>query len=156
MRSNRRKRTRSLVVTRLRVLAIQPADEISRTGEGGVGGASPARTRGKEKEVMLVDTGLHPAGYKDDGIPAMQTRMLDAVQTIPVVERVGIVDTPPLQLGCCNVLTVFADKTTDLRSADAAVKTQIVAISRGYFEASGTTLLMGRLFSWRDDNSAPA
>ena len=63
--------------------------------------------------VMLVNTVLTMAGYSDDAEPAMQRRMLDAMQTIPGVQSAGLIDGPPLDEG--HNSPVFPDETTDLR-----------------------------------------
>ena len=68
---------------------------------------------------MLVETALSMAGYSGDDVPAMQKRMIDALETIPGVKSVGSVDRPPLHYGA-NTSTVFTDKTADLRPANAA------------------------------------
>ena len=44
------------------------------------------------RNAMLVDTDLSMAGYRGDAVPAMQKRMIDAVETIPGVASVGLVD----------------------------------------------------------------
>ncbi len=70
------------------------------------------------KNAMLVDTDLHMAGYSGDRIPAMQKRMIDAVERIPGVESVGLADA--LLLDDAGDSVVFTDNTTDLRAANAA------------------------------------
>src|SRR5215472_2744609 len=63
--------------------------------------------------AMLVDTDLNMAGYSRDVAPAMQKRMIDAMETIPGVTSVGLIDVPPLG-GDYNSTTVFTDETADL------------------------------------------
>ena len=41
---------------------------------------------------MLVNTDLDMAGYSGEQAPAMQRRMIDAMETIPGVEAVGLID----------------------------------------------------------------
>ena len=106
------------------------------------------------RNALLVETNLSMAGYSGDGVPAMQKRLLDAVGTVPGVKSVGFVGHPPLIASWYEVL-VFTDKTTDLRPANAAAKAVSYAISPKYFDAAGTTLLMGRAFSEHDDKNAP-
>ena len=49
------------------------------------------------RNAMLVETDLSMAGYSGDGVPAMQKRMIDAMETIPGVKSVGLVGQyPPL------------------------------------------------------------
>ena len=63
------------------------------------------------RNAMLVDTDLSMAGYSGDKVPAMQKRMIDALEAIPGVKSVGLVDRPPLDCGA-NDSIVFTDKTT--------------------------------------------
>jgi predicted permease len=104
--------------------------------------------------VLLAETDLGMAGYKGESIPAMQRRMIDAMQAIPGVASVGLVDTPPLHMGW-NVTNVFSDKTTDFSSSNAVSDSIEFSISPEYFRAAGTALLAGRGFSLHDDKDAP-
>ena len=104
---------------------------------------------------LLMDTDLHMAGYSGDKVPAMQKRMIEAVEAIPGVESVGLVVPPPLASGGWTESTVFTDETTDLRPSNTAASVVMSAISPEYFRAAGTTLLTGRTFTWHDDRKAP-
>jgi predicted permease len=106
------------------------------------------------QNAMLVETALNMAGYSVEQTPAMQKRMIDALEAIPGVRSVGSVDRLPLYYGA-NGANVFTDKTTDVRPANAAAEAVVYNISPGYFDAAGTTLLAGRTFTWHDDKSAP-
>jgi len=106
------------------------------------------------RNALLVETALNMAGYSGDALPAMQKRMIDALQTIPGVKSVGLVDRLPLYYGA-NSTNVFIDKTSDLRPSNAAAEAMTYNISPGYFDAAGTTLLAGRALTWHDDKSAP-
>jgi predicted permease len=106
------------------------------------------------RNAMLVETALSMAGYNADSTPAMQKRMIDALETIPGAESVGLVDRPPLYYGA-NSTHVFTDKMADLRPSNAAAEAVIYNISPEYFNAAQTTLLAGRPLSWHDDKSAP-
>ncbi|HEY6968225.1 MAG TPA: ABC transporter permease [Candidatus Angelobacter sp.] len=106
------------------------------------------------QNVMLADTNLSMAGYSNEKIPAMQKRMIDALETIPGVESVGLIDRSPLS-GDLSGDLVFSDKTTDLRPANAAALCLIYRISPEYFRAAGTTLLSGKSFTWHDDQDVP-
>ena len=106
--------------------------------------------------AMLVDTSLAMAGYKGDEVPAMQKRMIEAVQTIPGIERVGLVNNyPPLVYTADFKTNVFKDETSDLRPSNAAAKPSRYDVSPGYFDAAATTSLTGRDLSWHDDKNAP-
>ena len=106
------------------------------------------------QNAILADTDLSMAGYRGDQILAMQRRMLDAVEAIPGVESVGLVNPAPLYAGSVSDL-VFTDKTADLRPASAAAEVFLYKISPEYFHAAGTVLLAGRSFTWHDDKDAP-
>src|SRR5579872_2765297 len=106
------------------------------------------------QNAMLVETALSMAGYNADSTPPMQKRMIDALQTIPGVKSVGLVDRLPLYYGA-NSTHVFTDKTADLRPSNAAAEVMLYNISPEYFDAAQTTLLTGRPLSWHDDKSAP-
>jgi predicted permease len=106
------------------------------------------------RNAMLVDTDLRIAGYSRDQVPALQKRMIEAMEAIPGVMRVGLVDVPPLHMGW-SPSPVFTDKTTDLRTSNAVAQAITYKISPEYFQAAGTAMLAGRTFSQRDDKDAP-
>ncbi|MGO9305951.1 MAG: hypothetical protein ACLP3R_20025, partial [Candidatus Korobacteraceae bacterium] len=70
---------------------------------------------------MMMDTVLSMAGYTGDRVPVMQKRMIEAMETIPGVQYVGLVDQPPLH-DSWSPSNVFTDQTTDLRPANAAAE----------------------------------
>jgi predicted permease len=106
------------------------------------------------QNAMLIETNLRMAGYTGDTAPAMRKRMIEAAQTIPGVESVGLVNIPPLTRFTVSMI-VFTDKTTDLRPANAAAEPFLYNISPEYFQAAGTALLAGRALSWHDDSDSP-
>ena len=108
------------------------------------------------RHAMLLDTDLAMAGYRGDAVTAMQKRMIGAMETIPGVTSVGLIDLPPLaSAGDTNPSAVFTGETADLRPANAAATSATYSISPEYFRAAGTSLLAGRSFSWHDDKNAP-
>ncbi|MGD0226763.1 MAG: ABC transporter permease [Terriglobia bacterium] len=107
------------------------------------------------QNAMLVDTDLSMAGYRDDGVPAMQRRMIDAVETIPGVKSVGLVGQYPPTALVWNISIVFTDETADLRPSNAAASPVIYSISPEYFHAASTALLAGRDLTWHDDKKGP-
>ena len=107
------------------------------------------------RNTLVADTNLSMAGYTGDGVPQMQRRMLDALETIPGVESVGLIDTMPLVSGSFNGSLVFADQTADLRSSNSVADSFVFGVSPDYFHAAGTRLLSGRAFTWHDDQNAP-
>ena len=105
--------------------------------------------------VMLVETDLKMTGYRQENILATERRMIEALEAIPGVEHVGLVNFPPLGRGGSWKTNVFRDGTSDLRSANAAANAFMYVISPDYLHAAGTTLLEGRTFTWHDDQGAP-
>ena len=106
------------------------------------------------RNAMLVSTNLAMAGYSNDRIPAMQKRMIAAMQAIPGVEPegVGLVNNyPPLVYGAATRTNVFNEETRDLRPSNAAAMPYGYDVSPEYFHAAGTVLLAGRDFNWDDD-----
>jgi predicted permease len=108
-------------------------------------------------EAMLASINLAMAGYKGDAVTTMQKRTIEAVQTIPGVEAVGMVNNyAPLVYAASSRTNIFKEQTTDLRPANAAIRPYRYEVFPGYFQAAGTALLAGRDFTWHDDKSAPA
>jgi predicted permease len=104
--------------------------------------------------TLLVDTDPHMAGYKDSQVPALQRRMIDSLKALPGVAQVGLVSSPPLKMGWDDV-DIFTDETSDLKPSNAATDAIFFSASPEYFQAAGTALLKGRVFTWHDDQSAP-
>ena len=106
------------------------------------------------RNVMLVNSVLRMAGYSLDRIPVLQRRMIEAVETIPGVQSVGLVNYPPLS-SAVEGWNVYSDQTTDLSASNVASSCDAYSISPDYFRAAGTALLLGRTVSWQDDKDAP-
>jgi predicted permease len=108
------------------------------------------------RNTMLASTNLTMAGYSIDQVPAMQKRMINALETIPGVEHVGLVnDYPPLVYTAGTRANIFKDSVEDLRLSNVAAMPYRYNISPGYFGGAGTALLAGRSFTWHDDKNAP-
>src|SRR5271168_2662242 len=109
------------------------------------------------RNTMTAGVDLAAAGYSADNAPAMQRRLIEAMETIPGVQSVGLVNGyPPLVYTAGNRAEVYKEETSDLRPPNAAAMPFRYEVSPRYFEAAGTTLLAGRTFSWQDDKNAPA
>ncbi|HMD98563.1 MAG TPA: ABC transporter permease [Terriglobia bacterium] len=106
------------------------------------------------RNAMLVNTVLSMAGYSGDRVPIMQRRMIDALETIPGLQSVGLINYPPLSTAV-ESSNVFTDKTADLSPSNVAAEAFKYTISPEYFHAAGTALLAGRTFSWHDDKNSP-
>ena len=108
-------------------------------------------------KAMLVSTNLAMAGYRADQVLPMQDRMIAAMETIPGVEHVGLVNAyPPLVYGAGSRVDVFKEDTADLRPSNVASRPYRYDVSPAYFQAAGTALLAGRALSSHDDTHAPA
>jgi predicted permease len=107
------------------------------------------------RNLMLADTDLHMSGYGGDQVPEMQRRMIDALETIPGVTSVGLINTMPLVSRGYTGSLIFSDETVDLRPSNAAADSFMFRISPGYFRAAGTALLFGRTITWHDDKNPP-
>jgi predicted permease len=106
------------------------------------------------QNALLIETELSMAGYRGDAVPTMQKRMLDALSALPGVHSAGLASSIPLNMDA-GTGTVYNDKESDLRPANAAATPYQFEVSPGYFDATGTSLLAGRTFSWHDDDKAP-
>ncbi|MGA2987756.1 MAG: ABC transporter permease [Terriglobia bacterium] len=106
------------------------------------------------RNAVLVNTVLSMAGYRGDTVPVMQRRMIDALEAIPGVQSVGLVNYPPLSTAV-ESSNVFTDKTTDLNPSNATAEAIKYTLSPDYFRAAGTSLLSGRTVTWHDDKNSP-
>ena len=107
-------------------------------------------------EAMLAGTNLAMANYSIEQTPAMQKRMIEAMEAIPGVEHAGLVNNyPPLVYAAGRRENVFKDETTDFKQSNIAAMPYKYDVSPGYFDAAGTSVLAGRGFSWHDDKNAP-
>ena len=108
------------------------------------------------QHAMLASTSLTMAGYKSEQFAPMQKRMIQAVESIPGVERAGLVNNyAPLCAGAASRTDVFTEETNDLRPANAALRPFRYDLSPGYFQTAETALLAGRDLTWHDDQDAP-
>ena len=89
--------------------------------------------------AVVASTDLVMAGYSRERVPAMQRRMLDALESIPGVTAVGLVDRLPLSLNW-NDDAVFKDSTVDLTISNEAAEAGMQNISPGYFHAAGLSI----------------
>lgn len=103
--------------------------------------------------VMLAETDLAMAGYRQDQFLPVQRRMLEAVAHLPGASAAGMIDRTILGKGCCGGEGVYRADTTDFRKE--VFDAHNFAISPGYLEAAGTRLLSGRDITWSDDANSP-
>jgi predicted permease len=141
-----------LLVTQIAVCAVLVTSSI--VAVRGLVRSMQTRLGIDPHNTLLVDTDPRMAGYNDSQIPALHQRMIDALKALPGVEQVGLVSSPPLKMGWDDV-NIFTDETPDLRPSNAAADAIFFSVSPEYFQAAGTALLKGRVFTWNDDESAP-
>ena len=109
------------------------------------------------RNTMLVSTNLAMAGYTGEQLSEMQKRMIQALESIPGIERAGLVNNyPPLVYAAGSRTNVYKEGVTDFKPASVAVRPYRYDVSPEYFRAAGTALLAGRDISWHDDKAAPA
>jgi predicted permease len=109
------------------------------------------------RNAMLAGINLPMAGYESDKVLPVQKRLIEAIETIPGVQHVGLVNNyPPLVYTAAFRANVFNDGTRDLSNSNVAAAPYQYGVSPGYFDAAGTALLTGRSISWHDDKAAPA
>ncbi|HYL76375.1 MAG TPA: ABC transporter permease [Bryobacteraceae bacterium] len=106
------------------------------------------------QNVTLINTVPNMAGYSGGAAPPLQKRMIQAMESLPGVESVGLIDEPPLFAGG-HGLAVYTDDATDLRPSSAAETAYRFAITPEYFHAARTSLVAGRAFSQHDDENSP-
>jgi len=106
------------------------------------------------RNAMVLNTEPTMAGYRGDAGPVLQQRLIRAMESIPGVESVGLVDEPPLYGGGHGAY-VYREETADFKPASAVALPYRFIVSPDYFRAAGTPLLAGRSFTWHDDANAP-
>jgi predicted permease len=106
------------------------------------------------QHAVVASTDLLMAGYKDEGVAAMQRRMIDTLGAIPGVTAVGLVDRLPLSMEWDDE-AVFKGDVSDLSPSNQTTEAEIQDVSPGYLHAAGTALLSGREMTWHDDFHAP-
>lgn len=107
------------------------------------------------RNAMVVGIELKMAGYTGNRVAPLENRIVDAAESIPGVEKAGLVNNPPLVAGGGWNTNVFKDETRDLRPTNVASTAFQYGISPGYLVAAGTALLAGRSLTPQDDKSAP-
>jgi predicted permease len=104
--------------------------------------------------ATLAVTDLHMGGYTDAAGVRLQKRMIDEAGQIPGVESVGTINETPLGTGGSNTL-VYREGTSDFRASNSTFSAKYYSISPRYLAAAGTRLLLGRDFTWQDNDKAP-
>ncbi|MDX2153726.1 MAG: ADOP family duplicated permease [Bryobacteraceae bacterium] len=104
--------------------------------------------------TLLAHSALTMAGHPAAAYPAIHQRLVDSVAAIPGVEAAGLIDRIPLGADWANSL-MYPEETTDFRPSNAAATAVRFNVSPAYFQAAGTRLLAGRLFTDHDHPRAP-
>ena len=106
------------------------------------------------EDRLLVNANLDMAAYTGDRVPAMQKRIVEALQTLPGIRSVALADDVPLGDGGGDAI-VFTDSATSLSPSNAAADPHLYKVSPQYFRAAGTGLVWGRDFTGHDDANSP-
>ena len=120
----------------------------------GLGRAVDAPLGFDPNDVLLADTDLSMGRYTGDDVLTAQKRIADAIAAVPGVTAVGVIGRPPLS-GGGFLSYVYADTATDFRSTNALAAAERFQVSPEYFQAAGTPLIGGRVFTLHDDAHAP-
>src|SRR5208282_4105610 len=71
------------------------------------------------RNTMLLGANLAMGGYSGDKVLPMQKRLIEAMETIPGVDQVGLVNSyPPLVYAAARRANVFNDETRDLSQSN--------------------------------------
>ena len=108
----------------------------------------------KPQHAVVANTDLLMAGYRDEGVAAMQRRMIETLEAVPGVTSVGLVDRLPLSMEWDDE-AVFQESVTDFSPANETTEAEMQDVSPGYLHAAGTALLAGRDLTWHDDGHSP-
>jgi predicted permease len=104
--------------------------------------------------VTIAETGVQLAGYHDEGVTAVEQRLLEAVSRIPGVEDAAYANSVPLSMNQSHNV-VFAPGTTDFSLGNAKFVDAHYQVSPSYFRTAGTPLLRGRAFTADDNAGSP-
>ncbi|KAA6459714.1 ABC transporter permease [Acidobacteria bacterium AB60] len=108
------------------------------------------------RNTMLLGADLNTAAYRSNEILPTQKRLMEAMESIPGVERVGLVNNyPPLVYASASRENVYKDETRDYTQSSVAIMPFRYDVSPGYFDAASTALLAGRDFAWSDTGNMP-
>src|SRR5215469_8638177 len=106
------------------------------------------------QNTMLAGANLGMAGVTGDQQKVVEEQMLTAVAAVPGVTAVGYADRLPLSAGG-NDSCVFHDTDTDFRPTNCRFDAQQFNVSPDYFQAAGTNILTGQVFTLHDVKDAP-
>jgi predicted permease len=101
--------------------------------------------------VVAFDLGL--AGYPDQKGRAFQQRVLEAVEQLPGVRLAAYSNSVPLSIDQSTTSVVAGDRPSP-RPSDS-ISAHYYEVSPGFFGTMGTKLLVGRDFTWHDDDKSP-
>ena len=141
-----------LLVTQIAICAVLVTSSL--VAVRGLGRSMHANFGIQPEGAMLLETSMNQGNYAGDAAPAMQKRMIEAMENIPGVDSVGLVDYPPLAMSGNRTL-IYTDQTRDMRASNAAAQPFLYSVSPAYFAAAGTAMLAGRSVTWHDDAKAP-
>jgi len=107
-----------------------------------------------QQDVTLAMFDLHLARYTDDNLPLAQRQLLERVSRLPGVAAAAYSNSTPLSLDESET-DVYPENVHEFRPTNVMFNANYYSVSPGYFRTAGTRLLVGREFSWNDDQHAP-
>jgi predicted permease len=118
------------------------------------------------REVLKIDPGFMPSGVitaavtlpstaypNDAALSAVSRRLVEAAQSIAGVEHAGVTSTLPMS-GDFSSSVIFAEGYV-MKPGESLLSPAQTSVSHGYFEAMGTPLVKGRLFTSADTMESP-
>jgi predicted permease len=100
-------------------------------------------------KVLQVRIDARSAGYKDDQLPDLYQRLLEAVTSAPGIESASMSDSG-FRTGSSQTCCVAVEGYTPSANEDRQIRTDGVA--PGYFDTMGLPILLGREFQPQDCN----
>jgi len=116
--------------------------------------------------LLHVDPGFNPDGVvsaslalprsryaKDDALREFMNRALPAIRTIPGVPYAGA--TAAIPLGSNHNDSVILAEGYQMKPGESLISPLNISVTPGYFEAMGISMVRGRSFTDRDNETAP-
>jgi predicted permease len=106
------------------------------------------------KHAVITKFQLSQAGYSGESAEHFQRLSQERISQLPGVVAAGYAQATPLSQDT-NVVDIFSQQATDLRSSNRAFGAYTYDISPGYLAAAETPLLAGRDVSFTDTTKTP-
>ena len=108
----------------------------------------------RPENVLTGTISLPPARYaKPEQLRSVSDRLLERVRALPGVTAAGVTNWLPLS-GSSNDSVILAEGY-QMQPGESLISPNNMAVSDGFFEAMGATLVSGRLFTASDSEAVP-